>query len=154
MLAGLATASCAFSNYDFDELAPTGGDSRGERLAAALAAERAPGEHRDLYDVRVIPLAHTSLKILTDESDEELPAGHVEMDLDAYLPFFGFVDASVRHYDGDHRLYERNDHNSYAWGLFQTHREQVATIHGLREQTERTILWIFDWTSAPRFVEE
>jgi len=154
LLAGGLSASCAFSNYDFESLGAARGDARGEGLAAALEVEIAEGEHRELYDVHYVPLAHASLTVFTEEKDDELPEGFVEMALDSYLPFFGFVDASVRRYDADRRLYERSDHDSYLWGLFQTHRDQIATRNGLREQTKRTLLWFFDWTSSPRYIAE
>lgn len=148
----LATCTgCAFSNHEFDTLPAVGPGNRGIHLAEALGAEHETGKHRDLYDVGIIPLLRTRLNHFEVEDDKDLPAGYVETEFRSYLPLFSFVDADVRHYDSDRRLYESHSHRSYLWGLFQTHGERVDTERGLREQRERTLFWLLRWKSSPDY---
>ncbi len=152
----LVTATCfgcATSNYDFDVLTDLKGHARGARLTDDLLHEQEGEKHEELYDVSVIPLARTQLNVFAESDDEGFPDGFVEADIDAYLPLFGFVDATINRYDSDRRMYERHDFNSYLWGLFQTHKEQIDTNAGLREKRMRRFLWIFDWRSSPKYVE-
>ncbi len=111
------------------------------------------GNQQDLYDIDVIPLARTHLHVFSEEDDESLPEGFVEADIDAYLPLFGIIDATVNRYDSDRRMYESHQFNSYLWGLFQTHREQVDTTVGLREKKTRRFLWFFVWRSSPKYFD-
>lgn len=150
LVAGLLS-SCAASNFDFGAIRTLDDKDRGGRLSTGLTEARAEATHEDLYDLNVIPLVHSSLHHFAESDDDDYPGGFVETDVDATLPLFGFVDATVRRYDANMRPYERHDHDSYLWGLFRTHREQVATESGLREQREITLLWLFDWTSSPKY---
>lgn len=146
----LVATGCATSNFNFDELSEASDSLRAERLGEALALEKEDG---NLYDVNVTPLLHTHLNVFARTDEEGIPAGFVEADIDAYFPFFGFVDATVNRYDNDHQLYEGHEWDSYLWGLFQTHREQIATKVGLREKKTRRFLWFFSWRSSPEYVD-
>lgn len=151
ILVAATCAGCVASNYDFDALSEVRGHSRGARLSEDLVLEKEDGGHEDLFDLDMIPLARTHLNVFSEADDEGIPDGFVEADFDAYLPLFGFVDATVNRYDSDRRLYERHEFNSYLWGLFQTHREEVDTKVGLREKKMRRFLWVFSWRSSPRY---
>ena len=152
VLTAAICAGCAASNYDFEVLSELGGDSRGARLSEDLVLEGGDGNSRGLYDMDVIPLAHTHLNVFSEADEEGIPDGFVEADIDAYLPLFGFVDATIKRYDSDRQLYEHHEFNSYLWGLFQRHREQLDTKVGLREKEMRRFLWIFGWRSSPKYV--
>lgn len=154
LLFAATCTGCAFSNHDFDAMPRAGADGRGQELAQALGNVREAGSDRELYDVDMIPLARTHLNVVEEEVGGKRPAGLKETEVHAYLPLFSFVDADVRHYDQEHHLYESSRHRSYLWGLFQTNRERIDTPHGRREQTERTLLWFFRWTSSPEFRED
>ncbi len=149
----LVAAGCATSNYDFDALTKESEHSRAGRLEEAMVLEKERGESGDLYDMKVAPLVHTHLNAFVRTEEEGIPKGFVEADIDAYLPLFGFVDATVNRYDNDHKMYESHEFDSYLWGLFQTHREQIATSVGLREKRTRRFLWLFSWGSSPKYVE-
>lgn len=151
-LTGALCAGCAASNYDFHELSSIDGPARGARLSEDLLREQRDGTHDELYDIDVLPLARTHLSVFAESDDEGVPDGYVEADIDAYLPLFGIVDATVNRYDDERSLYEHHEFKSYLWGLFQTHREQVDTKHGLREKKMRRLLWLFGWRSSPKYV--
>lgn len=142
---------CATSNHDFETLSRAGAERRAAQLSDVLDRKQALGEDKELYDVSVIPFARTRLNVFAASDDEDVPDGFVEADIDAYLPLFGFVDVTVRRYDTDRRMYESHEYDSYLWGLFQTYREQVDTEYGLRERQHRRLLWLFGWSSAPKY---
>ena len=144
-------AACATSNYDFEALSEVSDHSRAARLSEDLALEMDEGGDRELYDLDVIPLTRTHLKVFAESGGEGTPDGFVETEIAAYLPLFGFVDATVDRYDSDRKRYEHHEFNSYLWGMFLTHRDQVDTRVGTREQKTRRLLWIFDWTSSPAY---
>lgn len=141
------------SNYDFSALSKVRGESRVARLSEDLKLEKEGGRDRDLYNIDMIPLARTRLKVFSEADDEGIPDGFVEADIDAYLPLFGFVDGTVTRYDRDRRMYEHHEFTSYLWGLFQLHREQVDTMVGLREKKTGRLLWVFGWRSSPKYVD-
>ncbi|MEO0660959.1 MAG: hypothetical protein AAFZ87_05435 [Planctomycetota bacterium] len=147
-------AGCAFSNFDFAEISSFRGDARGAKLAEGLSAEEAEKQDEDtLYDVAMFPLARTRLHVYSESGDDGVDEGHTEMDMKAYLPLFGFVDATMTRYDERDECYERHEYDSYLWGLFSVHREEIDTQVGVRKQTKRTFLWLFDWSSSPKYVE-
>lgn len=146
-------AGCAASNYNFEELSEVRGPARAEHLRDASALEQERGEGGELYDIEVTPLLHSHLKVFAPNDDEDVPQGFIETDIAAYLPLFGFVDATIRRYDEDYQMYEHNEYDSYLWGLFQTHREQIATLEGLRERSSHRFLWLFSWRSSPEYVD-
>ncbi|MEL6431638.1 MAG: hypothetical protein AAFP22_07980 [Planctomycetota bacterium] len=147
-------AGCAFSNFDFAEISSLRGDARGARLAESLASEQEEkSDEEALYDVAMVPLARTRISVYSESDDNRVPEGHVEFDATAYLPFFGFVDATMTRYDERDECYERHEYDSYLWGLFSVHREEIDTQVGVRKQTKRTFLWLFDWSSSPKYVE-
>ncbi|MFT4646817.1 MAG: hypothetical protein ACI9X4_000020 [Glaciecola sp.] len=149
----LVATGCAASNYNFDELSEESGLSRAELLGEAFAQEAESGESGNLYEMKMIPLLHTHLNVFAQTDEEGIPKGFVEADFDAYFPFFGFIDATVNRYDTDHKLYEGHKFDSYLWGLFQTHREQITTPVGVREKRSRRLLWLFSWRTSPEYVE-
>ena len=153
LLVTVLGTGCMASNYDFGGISKLSGRSRVERLAGELQRESQSREERDLYDIQVIPLAHTSLNVFSESTDEKFPEGFVEADVDAYLPLFGVVDAEVSRYASDRELIERHKFKSYLWGLVQAYREQVNTSLGLRERTVRRFLWLFRWHSSPKYTE-
>ena len=146
-------SGCATSNYDFDALSELGDQPRVARLSEAWLLESDGESAEGLYDVDVIPLAHTSLNVFAKADDEGIPEGFVEADIDAYLPFFGFLDLSIKRYDSAHRMYEQQEYNSYLWGLFQTQRELIDTSVGTREVKRRRFLWFFGWKSSPKYTD-
>ncbi len=141
------------SNYDFDALSETSGHARADHLSQALVLEKEKGQDEELYDINIVPLVRSHVNVFDEADEEGIPDGFVEMDIDAYLPLFGFVDATVERSDSDRKVYERHDYNSYLWGLFQAHREQVDTKVGLRERKMRRLLWILRWESSPHYIE-
>ena len=153
LLAVAALSACATSNYDFDELSGVSGHARATHLGEALVQETERGRGGELYDMSMVPLARTHLNLFAEADEEGIPSGFVEADIDAYLPLFGFVDASVTRYDSDLELYEDHEFDSYLWGLFQSHRERVVTNLGLRETRTRRFLWLFSWRSSPSYLE-
>ena len=152
LLAGTVWTGCAASNYDFDALNELRATPRGSHLTRGLEREREEGEAQELFALDVVPLARTRLNVFAASKDEGIPAGYVEADVDAYLPLFGIVDATIQRYDEDSRWYERHDVRSYLWGLWQSHKEQIDTQNGVRERTKRRFLWFFGWSSRPRYV--
>lgn len=146
-------AGCAASNYDFDAHSDASDHSRVARLSEDWVQEQDGGKDEGLYDVKVLPLAHTSLHVFTEADEEGIPEGFVEADIDAYLPLFGFLDVSIRRYDSDRKMYEQQEYNSYLWGLFQTHRELIGTEVGLREEKRLRFLWFFGWKSSPKYID-
>lgn len=152
ILITVACAGCVTSNYDFAALSEVGGHARGARLWQALVLEQEDGHHEELYDIDMIPLVRTHLNVFAESDDEGLPPGFVEADIDAWLPLFGIVDGTVDRYDSDRQRFEHHEFSSWLWGLFQTHREQVDTTVGLREQNVLRLLWLFDWESTPEYV--
>ncbi len=148
LLVASTVPGCALSNYDFDAMTEVADTARVTQLYEGLAAE---GESGELYDIGVIPLARTHLTVFAESDDEDAPEGFVETEIDAYLPFFGFVDASVTRYDRDCKRYEHQEWDSFFWGLFQSHREQFDTRAGLREERTLRFLWLFDWRSSPTY---
>lgn len=150
-LIAAALASCASSNYDFGVHSDVGLHSRASDLAEDLALERQVGSEEELYDVSVVPLAHSHLSVFAEVTDPDEPPGYVEADIDAYLPLFGIVDATVSRYSPDHRVYEHHEYDSYFWGLFQTHRELIDTQVGLREKRSKRLLWLLSWHSEPEY---
>lgn len=145
---------CATSNYDFDALSDESNDYRIARLSEdwTLKSEGANEEDKGLYEVRVLPLTHTSLKVFTESDEDGIPEGFVEADINACLPLFGFLDVSIKRFDSDFKMYEQQEYNSYFWGLFQLHRERIETEVGLREEKRRRFLWFFGWNSSPKYV--
>ena len=152
-MTGVAFASCAATNYDFAALADESAPSRVNRLSQDLVLEQEDGKHDELYDIAMIPLARTHLNVFTESDDKGIPDGFLEADVNAYLPLFSFVNAKIRRYDTDRRMYESHRYKSYLWGLFQVHREQIDTTVGLRKKKRLRFLWFFDWTSSPKYVE-
>jgi len=146
-------AGCSANNFNFNELSELSAHSRTERLGEALALGQTGGETRDLYDMKMTPLLHTHLNVFARADEEGIPAGFVEADIDACLPFFGFVDATVNRYDHHHQMYEGHEFDSYFWGLFQKHRERIVTPTGMREKRTKRFLWLFSWGSSPEYVE-
>jgi len=142
-------AGCATSNYDFDALSEAGARPRVAQLSDDLAEETAGGEDRALYDVSMIPLVRTHLNVFAEDEGAEASPGFVAAKVDAFLPLFGFVDATVDRYDDARRRYEHHEYSSYLWGLVQTHREQVDSAVGPLETITRRFLWIFSWSSSP-----
>ena len=37
------------------------------------------------------------------------------------------------------------------WGLFASHREEIATPHGLRTSSNYRVLWFIGWGSGPEY---
>jgi hypothetical protein len=153
-LVAATCAGCATSNYDFDALSDASDDSRVERLSRDWDVENEGGKDDGLYDISVLPLAHTSLNVFAESDEEGIPEGFVEADIDAYLPLFGILDVCIKRYDNDRRMYEQQDYNSYLWGLFQTHRELIDTEVGLREKKRGRFLWFFGWSSSPKYADQ
>lgn len=152
-LLAVTHSGCATSNYDFDALSELGDQSQVSRLSEDWLLESNGRSGKALYDVDVIPLAHTSLNVFAKAEDEGIPEGFVEADIDAYLPFFGFLDLSIKRYDSTLKMYEQQEYNSYFWGLFQTHRESIDTAVGIREVKRRRFLWFFGWKSSPKYTD-
>lgn len=153
LLLAATYSGCATSNYDFDALADVSGQSRVARMSEDWLLKNNGKEDKGLYDIHVIPLAHTRLSVFAEADDEGIPEGFVEADIDAYLPLFGFLDVMIRRYDSDRRMYEQQEYSSYCWGLFQTHRELIDTAVGMREEKRRRFLWFFGWKSSPKYID-
>ncbi|MGB0952980.1 MAG: hypothetical protein ACPG31_07130 [Planctomycetota bacterium] len=125
------TGGCAMHNYDFDALSDLDGSTRGARFKQDLEGAMGEGDHEELFDIKVFPLAHTHLSVFTEERDHGIEEGYLEAKIDAYLPLFGIVDASFTRYDDDGQISEHHEHYSFLWGLFSSHLERVDTRLGL-----------------------
>ncbi len=145
--------SCAAQNYNFDGIAAISGSPRVDRLVHDLGHQQGEKHPQDLFDLSMIPLAHTHLQVFSESSDEGISGSFVEANVDAYLPLFGVIQAKVTRYDSFRNLSEHHEYNSYLWGLFQSHREKVDTRLGMRESKERRFLWFFGWRSTPKYTE-
>ena len=152
-LLAVTHSGCATNNYEFDALSGLGHQSRVSRLSKDWLLGSNGESGTGLYDLDVIPLAHTSLRVFDEADDEGIPEGFVEADIDAYLPFFGFLDLSIKRYDSTLKMYEQQEYNSYFWGLFQSHRELIDTAVGIREVKRRRFLWFFGWKSSPKYTD-
>ncbi len=155
-LAGtLALTGCASHNYDFAAVAGASPDDPGRvaQLVADLDRQEQSSEESDdtLYDVSVFPLVHSELHVFARDDDADTPAAFVEADVAACLPLFGVVDATVTHYDDDHRLLSRHELDSTLWGAFRNHRETISTHAGQRQTTHHTFLWLFTWCGEERW---
>ena len=145
--------ACATSNYAFEDIATLKGESRAMRLTSDLDEGILSGDEDALYDLKVIPFAHSRLAVFqeTEQDGQGNPDGFVEADIEAYLPLFGILDVEVTRYTEDNRMSEHHEYNSYLWGIFQTHRELVDTRLGMRESRKKRFLWFFGWTSTPEY---
>ena len=148
-LAAALCAGCATNNFDFARVADDTG--RGAQLKREL--DRLDGDD-GLLDATYIPLAHLDLHLYTESDADEYPGGHVEADVVSYLPLFGFVDAKLVRYDERDAPYESHEFDSYLWGLFNTHREELRTTEGLRRHARHRLLWFLRWSSGPEYVTE
>lgn len=151
LLLAVTSGGCATRNYDFDAMSGVDGSARAIRLTKDLALEIAEGDHEELYDVKMIPLAHTHLNVFSESTDQGIEEGYVEADIDAYLPLFSIINAKITRYDGDRRLAEHHEFHSFLWGLYSSHLERVDTRLGMRETKERRFLWFFGWDSTPEY---
>ncbi|MDF1839766.1 MAG: hypothetical protein P1V35_18015 [Planctomycetota bacterium] len=147
----LLATGCATSNFNFDALSETSEYSRVERMGQALVEMEESGEGDSLHDVGMAPLFHTHLNVFSRAEEDGIPKGFVESDIDAYLPVFGVVDMEVHRYDENLEKYESHEYDSYLWGLFQNHREHIATPVGMRVKETRRLLWFFSWRSDPEY---
>ena len=144
-----AATGCA-SNYDFE--ARRGQDARldGARILQDFERGQQAGEE-GLYDFVWAPLLHTHVRVVEKAEEEEAPEGYVVADIDAFLPFFGFVCLSVDRYDEEQEPLESHEFRSRFWGLCTRHTERVTTAHGIRERTERSLLWFIRWSTSPKY---
>ncbi len=149
---GLIAVGCATSNFDFDAQSEESEVSRVVRLSKALEEKEESGEADSLHEASMAPLLHTHLKVFERSNEKGIPDGFVEAETDAYLPLFGVVDLKVDRYDNDLNKYESHRYDSYLWGLFQNHKEQIATPVGLRQKETRRFLWFISWRSSPKYV--
>ena len=154
-LAAVSTilSGCAVDNFDFSKNRSEDGLVRAELLARELVQKKESGDENSLYDVSYFPLAHFDLHTFSEESDRGYPGGHVEADIEAYLPLASFLDMKITRYDENHKPYEKHEYDSYLWGLFATHKESIDTTRGLRKRSSFRLLWLLWFGGAPHYVE-
>lgn len=150
LLVSALVSGCA-SNYDFKAARGQAGELQITRLSEDLE-KLPPSDDSVLYDFTFLPLLHTNAQLCTTVEKENMPAGFAVVDLDAWLPLFGFVHVSIDRYDESQQLYESKEVDSYLWGLWKSEQEVVDTRHGLRQHTESSFLWIFQWEAGPTYV--
>ncbi len=149
----LVVTGCAASNYNFDVDPGASDFSRAQLLGQALVQKEADGAGDDLHRMSMAPLLHTQLQVFARANEPGIPKGFVETEIDSYLPLFGFIDLTVNRYDENYEMYESHEYDSYLWGLFQTHKEQIATPVGLREKKTRRLFWFVGWRASPEYSE-
>lgn len=152
VLALLASSlsSCVLGNFDFDTISESPGSAR---HAALLSAAEEKGED-GLGSFVYVPLLYFDANVFANAGEDELPEGHMEADLEAFLPLLAFLDGRVTRYDEEGEVYEQTEVNSYFWGLFFTRREQVATPYGTRHRTSHRLLWFIPVGGSSKYVDD
>lgn len=146
--------SCAASNYDFDRVTEPRGDARAAALEDDLLEERVNDDDDALYDLDYVPLAHLDVHVFAaSDGEDDYPPGHVEVDLEAYLPLAMLVDVTVDRYDEDRALYEHLDVFALLWGVFASHHEEILTPRGVRSESSYRLLWFIGWGTGPEYAD-
>ncbi len=153
LLLVVALSGCA-SNYDFAATKSSDGRYDTLQMIDDLKKHRAtaPANEKELYDFSYIPLIHTRLRVIAEVDDKTKPDKHIFTEIDSCLPFFGFMNAKVERFDKDKFRFESYEFRSRFWGLCTKLTERTPTPIGLREKTQSSFLWLFRWSTSPKFV--